>query len=196
MKENYKEDLRVLRTRKLLARSLFELLETTPFDKITVVDICDNAMVHRATFYNHFESKEHLLDYANEEIKEELFITTSKKEPFNSIKELYLYLIRKVLEFLESYKSKILLILNQNSFEKAAEFLMSTVKRSLTNLITTFEKNNTDQENAIPKNFLIHYFSGSITIICLNWLISPQKTSKEELIQYFDILLNDKISIK
>lgn len=194
MKDNYKEDLRVLRTRKLLARSLFELLETTPFDKITVVDICDNAMVHRATFYNHFESKEHLLDYAIEEIKEDLFLSTYDKEHFNSIKDLYLYIIGKVLDFIEENKAKILLILNQNSFEKAAEFLMSTIKRSLVNLMSNFE--NTSYENAIPKSFLINYFSGSITMICLNWLISPQAASKEELIKYFDILLNDEITIK
>lgn len=194
MKDNYKEDLRVLRTRKLLARSLFELLETTPFDKITVVDICDNAMVHRATFYNHFESKEHLLDYAIEEIKEDLFLSTYDKEHFNSIKDLYLYIIGKVLDFIEEHKAKILLILNQNSFEKAAEFLMSTIKRSLVNLMSNFE--NTSYENAIPKSFLINYFSGSITMICLNWLISPQAASKEELIKYFYILLNDEITIK
>ena len=60
MQEELKEDLRVVRTRKLLCKALFELLEEVPFDKISVTDICDKAMVHRATFYNHFESKEHL----------------------------------------------------------------------------------------------------------------------------------------
>lgn len=63
MKEEFKEDLRIVRTRKLLSRALFELLETTPYEKISVLDICERAMVHRATFYNHFEDKDHLLEY-------------------------------------------------------------------------------------------------------------------------------------
>ena len=62
MKEEYKEDLRIVRTRKLLSTALFDLLESTPYEKISVMDICEKAMVHRATFYNHFEDKEHLLE--------------------------------------------------------------------------------------------------------------------------------------
>ena len=58
-----KEDLRVRRTKKLLADALKELMSEKPFEKIKVVDICEKALVHRATFYAHFEDKYQLLRY-------------------------------------------------------------------------------------------------------------------------------------
>ena len=58
-----KEDLRVVRTKKLLTDSLKNLLQEKSFDKITVNDICERAMVHRATFYNHFNDKTDLVNY-------------------------------------------------------------------------------------------------------------------------------------
>ena len=49
------EDLRVLRTHTLLLRALSDLLQEKPFDEIRVKDLCQRAMVHRSTFYAHFE---------------------------------------------------------------------------------------------------------------------------------------------
>ena len=57
------EDLRVLRTHTLLLRALSDLLQEKPFDEIRVKDLCQRAMVHRSTFYAHFEDKRHLLTF-------------------------------------------------------------------------------------------------------------------------------------
>ncbi|WP_276517089.1 hypothetical protein [Mammaliicoccus sciuri] len=51
MKSYNKWDLRVQKTYKLLHTSLITLLEKQSFDEITVQSICDEAMVHRTTFY-------------------------------------------------------------------------------------------------------------------------------------------------
>lgn len=62
--EEPKEDLRQRRTKKLLTEALLSLMEEQPFSEISVVDICQRAMVHRTTFYAHFEDKYALLRYA------------------------------------------------------------------------------------------------------------------------------------
>ena len=67
MTDNKKEDLRVRRTKKLLSNALFSLIKKKPFEKVTVCDICDEAMVHRATFYSHFADKYALLTYSIDE---------------------------------------------------------------------------------------------------------------------------------
>jgi AcrR family transcriptional regulator len=54
-------DLRVRRTHKLLWEALVAELATRPFEEITVTDICERAMVHRTTFYKHYEDKYALL---------------------------------------------------------------------------------------------------------------------------------------
>ena len=68
-----KEDLRVIRTRKLLSSTLLEMMEEESIEKISVIDLCTKAMVNRATFYAHFEDKYHLLSYALEELKDKVY---------------------------------------------------------------------------------------------------------------------------
>ena len=55
-------DLRVRRTRKLLWEALMAELAERPFADITVGDICRRAMVHRTTFYKHYQDKYDLLE--------------------------------------------------------------------------------------------------------------------------------------
>ena len=52
-----KWDLRKQKTRKALEKAFLELTETKWIEDISVRDICDRAMVRRATFYKHFEDK-------------------------------------------------------------------------------------------------------------------------------------------
>ena len=188
-----KEDLRIVRTRKLLSTALFDLLESTPYEKISVMDICKKAMVHRATFYNHFEDKEHLLEYTIDSIKEELFTATIEKENYSSPKEMYMTLIASVLDFVTEHKDKLSLILKQNSSEKANELMLTTIKRSIQYLTS---KNQCKAEYSVPINVLTDFLAGGITNLGLNWLQSSKPYTKEELLQYFNILLDDKLYLK
>lgn len=54
-------DLRVRRTHKLLWEALLTLMSEREFETISVKEICDRAMVHRTTFYKHYEDKYDLL---------------------------------------------------------------------------------------------------------------------------------------
>lgn len=54
-------DLRKERTLRLLSESLLDLLHVKPFSEISVTEVCERAMVRRATFYRHFADKEELL---------------------------------------------------------------------------------------------------------------------------------------
>lgn len=55
-------DPRILRTRQFLQQALDKLLETRPFEELSVQDITDLATVNRATFYAHYPDKFALLE--------------------------------------------------------------------------------------------------------------------------------------
>ncbi len=55
-------DLRVRRTRKLLREALIELIKEQGFDKLTVGEIAQRAMVSRAAFYRHYLDKYDLVE--------------------------------------------------------------------------------------------------------------------------------------
>ena len=66
-----KEKISTRRTYLLLSRSLFRLLEDTPFEKISLIQLCDHSMVPRSTFYRYFEDKYDLLYYSLQTFFEE-----------------------------------------------------------------------------------------------------------------------------
>jgi L-cysteine desulfidase len=58
-----KEDLRIIKTKKNLTSSIWKILQSRSFAKITVNDICDEVLVSRATFYTHYKDKYHLIQH-------------------------------------------------------------------------------------------------------------------------------------
>lgn len=52
-----KMDVRVRKTYQLLFEALKELLKEKSFEDLSVLEICDKAGIHRATFYKHFVDK-------------------------------------------------------------------------------------------------------------------------------------------
>ncbi|HBY89584.1 MAG TPA: TetR family transcriptional regulator [Aerococcaceae bacterium] len=59
-----KIDPRVARTRKAIIESFIQLSERKPFENISVKDITEEALINRATFYNHFLDKYDLMEKA------------------------------------------------------------------------------------------------------------------------------------
>jgi AcrR family transcriptional regulator len=63
------ENIRVRRTRILLRDALVELIEERGFDKTTVGEICERAMVSRAAFYRNYRDKYHLVEQIFDEAR-------------------------------------------------------------------------------------------------------------------------------
>ena len=55
-------DQRIDKTYTALQNSMREMLATTTWDDISILELCKNAEVSRTTFYTHFKNKEDLLD--------------------------------------------------------------------------------------------------------------------------------------
>ncbi|GAX00455.1 TetR/AcrR family transcriptional regulator [Secundilactobacillus silagei] len=54
-------DKRIIKTERDIKQAVLILLKTTPFQKISISQICDQALVSRSTFYEHFQDKYDLL---------------------------------------------------------------------------------------------------------------------------------------
>lgn len=65
-------DLRVLRTYKLLLAAMTNLLTLGNFRQITVNSLCAEAMVSRTAFYSHFNDKYALLKYWLTDVKSKI----------------------------------------------------------------------------------------------------------------------------
>ena len=74
-------DLRVRRTHKLLWEALMAELSERTIEEITVSDICERAMVHRTTFYKHYEDKYALLEQGIRQMYDDLLAAEEHKPP-------------------------------------------------------------------------------------------------------------------
>lgn len=74
------ENVRVRRTRTLLRKALVELIEERGFERVTVGQITERAMVSRAAFYRNYRDKYHLV----EEIFDEAAATLTGPDGDNS----------------------------------------------------------------------------------------------------------------
>lgn len=56
------KDKRVIKTEKLITETMMRLLATTSISKITVKKICEQALISKSTFYDHYVDKFDVID--------------------------------------------------------------------------------------------------------------------------------------
>lgn len=90
-----KDDIRAERSAKMLYDALMEMLETKPFDKVTVSDISQKSTVSRATFYRNFDEIVDLLYWkCNQEFREVLTGFTTSEPDMTKEDVLLEYILR------------------------------------------------------------------------------------------------------
>lgn len=86
-------DKRILKTKKNLKQTLLRMMDTKPFEKIGVTDLCKEASTSRITFYTYYQNKYDLLydiysDMQNEMEKEFQLLQDGNNQN-NDIKQTY-----------------------------------------------------------------------------------------------------------
>ncbi len=101
-------DLRVQRTYKLLRDAIVSLLAQKNFDQITVQEICEQAMVRRTTFYQHFEDKQDfLIWFIRDKQKEFISRAGFSGDPVNGPEDYLSAILVEVLRYLKENRQLI-----------------------------------------------------------------------------------------
>ncbi|MFV0400865.1 MAG: TetR/AcrR family transcriptional regulator [Oscillospiraceae bacterium] len=78
-----RQDIRVTKTQRALTSALMALLSRQDFQKISVGDICQEALVSRSTFYAHFQDKYDLLRFSLGVFREQMEADCAEKSPLS-----------------------------------------------------------------------------------------------------------------
>ena len=181
--------MRVRRTYKLLSQALLSLLLEKSFEEIFVTDICERAMVHRTTFYKHFEDKYHLLDFCVKELISSFegdgVIPVDSNE---SMKDYYLGLIRKSLKYMSEHKELLLTGILRAGNNSALPML----HRSVYNLIETKLSDNEKIgfRHTVPLPIIAQFYTGALTSASIWWLESETPISIDQMVQYIGLLMS------
>jgi AcrR family transcriptional regulator len=175
-------DLRVRRTRKTLRQGLFELLQKHEFDKISVIDICRESMVTRATFYTHYKDKYDLLEDGIRTILfEPLEKYRTEKHEIENIDEM-LSICEEVIHIIDSRRSSFAYILRRNEYVEY--FIRKYLASVLVNIISSRE------HVPVPREIYAEYYSNACVSVVSAWIKDNMNYTANEIVEYLKTLLN------
>jgi AcrR family transcriptional regulator len=183
------EDIRIIKTKKALNKSLCQLLITVPYSQISIVEICNNADVHRATFYNYYKSKDDLFVNCVKQVNQNFidkFYELNRRD-FSSRSELLNYIIDSFIEKsheLLQYIKKVVAIQKE---EKIYYILNKSIYECLYQVLSLVPSQGVN----VSKDFIAKFYAGALTSISF-WYIENDNISKEEFTKYVHHFLSDK----
>ena len=168
------------KTKTYLANALLELLKTKRFDDIKVTEICDKALIHKTTFYNHFEDKYELLNYVLLKIHNEI---NEHVEKDNGIINYYLsiakYYIRYIKDNPELFKS-IITDDNNISLNLFQKLYVKDIEKNIKNF------------NDVPTNYAAHFYVSAVLAVISEWFINGMQEDEETLLKYLSFLVKEE----
>ena len=182
-----KEDLRIKRTHKLLSESLIMLMSEKPFEKITVVDICERAMVHRATFYSHFADKYELLKYILQTFEAPFDNEDVTSHDFVGYRKYYLTVASDIIDEIACRKELMATIIRKNQEESFLAGIRYRLTEKILEKLTKCNDNGMDLP--VPAEVLARFYAGACMSILEWWIVDGKEVPKEQLVAYLNRLI-------
>lgn len=191
MKEK-KNDLRVVKTQNLLYQTLVDLLKDKPFEEIKVSDICGTALINRSTFYAHYNDKYELLAAYINSLKDALTRELEKNNNISNSKEYYMEMIKLFLDHIEEKKNVYISVMINNQNSITMDILYDVISSDVTKRI----QNDDLSTGGIPSGIISKFYIGAVLSVGLEWLRNSSKYTKEEIINYLDLLIPKDLNRK
>lgn len=175
-------DLRVRRTRKLLWEALMAELSVRPFEEISVTDICERAMVHRTTFYKHYEDKYALLEQGMRQMYDALVAeahhTPPSAFPANEPPPYFVLLFEHVAAHQQFYK---LMLCGEgiSRFQKLVKQYVTEVAEARVR-----EAFHAGQLSSVPLEMHVQFLVGAVLSLLAWWLEHDMPLTPRQMAQY------------
>lgn len=173
-------DKRQIKTRENIFKAFNHLLKKKTYIEITVADIIKEANIGRSTFYDHFETKDSLLNKMCNDLFFHIFYNEINKEKDHDFSQNN--------QSLESKINHILLHI-KNDYENLSGLLSSDSSEVFFSLIKiNFKKiilDNFISVNDLPMDYLSTMIAGSFVELIKYWIKKHFEPNAEVLSDYF-----------
>ncbi|GHO47780.1 TetR/AcrR family transcriptional regulator [Ktedonospora formicarum] len=174
-------DLRVRRTHKLLWEALMAELSERPFEEVTVKDICERAMVHRTTFYKHYEDKYALLEQGMRQMYEALLAEGHRPPGAFSLNDPPPYFIR-LFEHVAQHQHFYKLMLCGEGIGRFQELIKKYVAEVA--LVKLHKLAPANESFTFPLAMQVQCFAGAVLSLLAWWLENDMPLSPHHMAQY------------
>lgn len=157
-----------LNSREWLVNALLALMETKPYPKITVKDICQKADLSRQTFYNFFETKDDIILFCIKRCYLEMMDELKSKSPL-SLSDI----TEELVKTFHKNQNMIHLIISQN-LEYLLEFEFASV-------IQIFAEQVNPEIGGHSYKYGTAFLTGAIAHTIIYWFKDPHPIPSEQL---------------
>lgn len=181
-----KEDIRVIKTKKNLYNALNKLMTEKPFENIKVMEICEEALVNRPTFYAHFDDKYDLLNSMINDEKKNLIDKIKDNYPNRELNKKYiLTLLADTIEVFEEHRKQFTSLYNNNRDSIAIDIVSDAINEEVLKVLVEAKLDT----KGVPLKVIRDYYVGAFFGVINGWINDSNPSTKEELINYLDKLL-------
>lgn len=179
-----RQDLRVRKTQQALATAMLSLLDSASFSRITVNDICTEALVSRSAFYVHFQDKYDLLHFCLEKLSDRIF---AGYEEVSHEEVSFEGRLKEVLEAFQSNKRVLLHMIGTDLDVELAEMIRGSFQKDMQRVMKL--RNITPEIYARHQDLVTVYFTAGITHTILYWLSKDTPDSVDDMVLCFSQFL-------
>lgn len=179
-----KTDLRVIKTKKALCTALMELLEEKRFDAVTVQELCDRAMVRRATFYKHFYDKYDFWRFFVQQTRREFMQTYPDDTADASLRQHCMYWFRRSTDFFIMHKAIVDSIVKS---EDACVLIDSFSDEIYENILEYLQQE--EQNYPVAYSVIATFYAGGIVAMLRRWFTSGENVNQQQAMQEFEKLI-------
>ncbi len=173
-----KTDLRVLKTRKAIKDAFLTLIQTKGYDRITIQDIADEAMINRNTFYLHYVDKFDLMENLCKDSIDQLNVCINLE--INDIDEisegLFTSILMETFKVIEADIEFFKVMLSENGYPNFANHLKEALKNLM---LAGLEKYTSEYKMDVALEYMI---SGLVGAICM-WISHSEELQITEVIE-------------
>ncbi len=179
-------DLRVIKTYKALTEAFWQLLSEKKFEDITIHELCERAMVRRATFYKHFADKYEFFAFIVR-MKQAEFDAQIRQQMDHHSQSFYLGMIQRAMNFLNSNEPLVQMVLESNTLPTVMDILARQITVDMTQKLKEDAQNGASLPASPP--VMAHFFTGAL-LYTLTWWVKQKSVSEAELIEELTRLLS------
>lgn len=174
------QDLRITKTHMALCKSFLEALREKRFEEITVGELCDRAMVRRATFYKHFADKYEFFVFFVNRIQKQFEAESIPLQTDKNPKVYCLTMTRKLIDFLVSNEDVVGCIMKSNMLPTLLELL----SEQIVNTLKARLKESAAFGYTLPASpdILAAFYVGGLVQILRDWLAQKSRQPEKALI--------------
>lgn len=183
-----KTDLRIIKTHKALCDTFLIMLGEKKFEDITVNELCERAMVRRATFYKHFADKYEFFGFFVRQMQERFAEENKRYNADTSPHSYHVFLFRRCISFFKEHEQLTNSVIHSNLFPTLLDIFSEEIYQHVLLKMKEDKKNGTSFPACIE--ILASFYTGGIVHTFRYWLTMQEQIPEDELVDEFEKILS------